>query len=145
MLSVFVTLRSFKSLKPNTQVKSILKGVGAFLLILCAIIPIYVPQYLFKGYSMVGAGNIDNFKMGTFFHIVWIVFVVLEGVGLTLLFKKKSYEDRFIVVLIMALALVMQYHQMFTCIGEITAHRMPFQLCNMAGFFILLMLVTKSE
>ena len=145
MLSVFVTLRSFKSLKPDTQVKSILKGVGAFLLILCAIIPIYVPQYLFKGYSMVGAGNIDNFKMGTFFHIVWIVFVVLEGVGLTLLFKKKSYEDRFIVVLIMALALVMQYHQMFTCIGEITAHRMPFQLCNMAGFFILLMLVTKSE
>ena len=45
----------------------------------------------------------------------------------------------------LALSLVMQYHQMFTCIGEITAHRMPFQLCNMAGFFILLMLLTKSE
>lgn len=145
MLSVFVTMRSYKDLKPSKDWKKILLGVGAFLLIACSIIPIYVPQYLFKGYSMVGAGNIDNFKMGTFFHIVWMIFVILEGVGITLYFRKKSAQDRFIVVLILALALIMQYHTMFTCIGEITAHRMPFQLCNMAGFFILLTLLTKNE
>ena len=45
----------------------------------------------------------------------------------------------------LSLSLVMQYNQMFTCIGEITAHRMPFQLCNMAGLFILVTLLTRSE
>ena len=76
---------------------------------------------------------------------MWIAWVIIEGVALTLLFRKKSYEDKYIVTLMLSLSLVMQYNQMFTCIGEITAHRMPFQLCNMAGFFILLMLLTKSE
>ena len=145
ILAVFVTLRNKEQLKFNKDKKSILKSVGAFLLILCAIIPIYIPQYLTLGYSMIGAGNIDNFKMGTFFHAVWIVFVVLEGVFVTLYFRKKSYTDRYIVMLILSFALILQYHTMFTCIGEITAHRYPFQLCNMAGFFILLMLLTKNE
>lgn len=145
MLAVFITLRERKNLAINKDVKSALLNVGAFLLIMLAVMPIYVPQYLFKGYSMVGAGNLDNFKMGSFFHIVWIIMVVVEGVLLTLFFKKRSYSDRFTLVLILALALILQYHTMFTCIGEITAHRFPFQLCNMAGFFILLTLLTKSE
>ncbi|MBQ7408540.1 MAG: YwaF family protein [Clostridia bacterium] len=145
MLAIFITLRSFKSFKINKNVKSVLINVAAFVAILFAIIPIYVPQYLFKGYSMVGAGNLDNFKMGTFFHIVWMIGVIIEGVVLSLVFKKKSYSDRFILVLILAFALIMQYNQMFTGIGEITTHRMPFQLCNMAGLFILLMLITKNE
>ncbi|MBR2968756.1 MAG: YwaF family protein [Clostridia bacterium] len=145
MLIAFVSLRSLDTLLSFEGKKYVLKLLGVFALVLFSIIPIYVPQYLFKGYSLVGAGNLDNFEMGTFFHIVWIILVILEGVGLTLLFKKKSYEDRFIVVLVMAIALVMQYNQMFTGIGEITAHRMPFQLCNMAPLFIMVMLLTKNE
>ena len=145
MVIVFVTLNSFKDLKFEMNVKSILTGLGVFLLVFLSIMPIYVPQYLFKGYSMTTEDVFTTFKMGKPFHIAWMIFVIIEGIALTLLFKKKSYNTRFIVVLVLALSLIMQYHEMFTAIGEITAHRMPFQLCNMAGFFILLTLLTKNE
>ncbi len=145
MLIVYIVLKHFDKFKEPITKKGILKGLGVFLLLFFSIMPIYAPQYIFKGYSPSTANNFDNFKMATPFHIIWVVFVIIEGVALTLLFKKKSYEDKYIVVLMLALSLVMQYHQMFTCVGEITAHRMPFQLCNMAGFFILLMLLTKNE
>ncbi len=145
MIIVFVIMRNFDVLKEKPNKKGLLVGLGIFLMIFFSIMPIYAPQYLFKGYSLTTENNFDNFKMLTPFHIIWIVFVIIEGIVLTKLFKNKSYEDKYIVVLMLALSLVMQYHEMFTCIGEITAHRMPFQLCNMAGFFILLMLLTKNE
>jgi uncharacterized membrane protein YwaF len=74
-----------------------------------------------------------------------MIFVLVEGFVITKVCKNKSYEDRFITVLILSIALIMQYNQMFTGIGEITTHRMPFQLCNMAPLFIIVMLLTKSE
>lgn len=145
MIILFVVLKNFDTFKKSITTKSALINLGIFALVFFSILPIYAPQYIFKGYSLTTENNFDNFKMGTPFHIIWIIFVIIEGVSLTLLFKNKSYEDKYIVVLMLALSLVMQYHEMFTCIGEITAHRMPFQLCNMAGFFILLMLLTKNE
>lgn len=145
MLIAFITLRSRESLVLNKNVKSVLKGLGVFALVFFSIMPIYAPQFIFKGYSKDFEVVFETFKMGTFFHFAWIIFVVLEGVALTLLFKKKSYEDRYIVILTLALSLLMQYNQMFTGIGELTTHRMPFQLCNMAPVFILIMLLTRSE
>ncbi len=145
MIIVFVITRNLDLLKQKPTKKSFLVGLGVFSMLFLSIMPIYAPQYIFKGYSLLGANAFDNFKMASPFHIFWIIFVIIEGVVLTKLFKNKSYEDRYIVVLMLALSLLMQYHQMFTCVGEITTHRMPFQLCNMAGFFILLMLLTRSE
>lgn len=143
-LIVFIVLRNFDVFKRKIERKSALTTVGVGVLLFFSIMPIYAPQYIFKGYSVV-FDAFDSFKMGQPFHLMWIAWVIIEGVALTLLFRKKSYEDKYIVMLMLSLSLVMQYNQMFTCIGEITAHRMPFQLCNMAGFFILLMLLTKSE
>lgn len=145
MIIVFVIMRNFEVLKQKPDKKGVLTGLGVFLMLFLSIIPIYAPQYIFGGYSLVGENNFDNFKMGSPFHFIWIGAVIIEGIVLTKLFKKKSYQDRYILVLVLALSLIMQYNQMFTCVGEITTHRMPFQLCNMAGFFILLMLLTKSE
>ena len=145
MIIVYVMMRNLDVLKEKPDKKSIFTGLGVFLMLFLSIIPIYAPQYLFRGYSLVGENNFDNFKMASPFHFIWIAAVIVEGIVLTKLFKKKSYQDRYIVVLMLALSLIMQYNKMFTCVGEITTHRMPFQLCNMAGFFILLMLLTKSE
>ena len=138
-------MRNFDVLKQKPNTKGVLVGLGVFLMLFLSIMPIYAPQYIFRGYSLVGENNFDNFKMATPFHFIWIAGVIVEGIVLTKLFKKKSYEDKYILILMLSLSLIMQYNQMFTCVGEITAHRMPFQLCNMAGFFILLMLLTKSE
>lgn len=145
MIIVFVIMRNFSVFKQKTDKKGIFVGLGVWLLLFLSIMPIYAPQYIFKGYALLDEIAFDSFKMGSPFHLIWIISVVVEGIVLTKLFKNKSYQDRYIVVLMLSLSLVMQYNQMFTCVGEITAHRMPFQLCNMAGFFILLMLLTKSE
>jgi len=145
ILLVFITLKNLDCYKVNKDRKSVLQNFAVFFLILFSIIPIYVPQYLFCGYAPNGIKSFSTFKIGTFFHFAWIAFVIAEGVVLTKVFKKKDYDTRFIVVLTLAISLLMQYNQMFTGIGEITAHRMPFQLCNMAGFFIILMLLTKNE
>ena len=145
MLIAFITMHNFDVLKQKPDKKGFFAGIGVFVMLFLSIMPIYAPQYIFKGYSLVGENAFDTFEMGSPFHIIWIIAVIAEGMLLTKLFKKRSYEDRYIVILVLALSLIMQYNQMFTCVGEITAHRMPFQLCNMAGFFILLMLLTKSE
>lgn len=145
MIIAFVIMRNLDLLKEKPDKKGVLTGLVAFVMLFLSIMPIYAPQYIFRGYSNVGEGNFDNFKMGSPFHLIWIGCVIAEGILLTLLFRKKSREDRYIVVLMLSLSLIMQYNQMFTCVGEITTHRMPFQLCNMAGLFILLMLLTKSE
>ena len=54
---------------------------------------------------MVSDNNFDNFKMGTPFHFIWIAFVIIEGIVLTIWFRKKSYTDRYILMVILALAL----------------------------------------
>ena len=145
MIIAFVVMRDFDVFKQRPNRKGVLAGIGVFLMLFFSIMPIYAPQYIFKGYSFPGANAFDTFEMGSPFHIIWVVGVIIEGILLTKLFKNKSYEDRYIVILVLTLSLVMQYNQMFTCVGEITAHRMPFQLCNMAGFFLLLMLLTRRD
>lgn len=145
MLLVYITLKNFKNYKLNRTKKSVLSNFAVFFMVLISIMPIYVPQYLFCGYSLSTEKTFTTFEMGTFFHFAWIAFVIIEGIVLTKIFKKKDYDTRFIVVLTLAISLLWQYNEMFTGIGEIKASRYPFQLCNMAGFFIILMLLTKSE
>ncbi len=145
ILLAFVFLSWRKEIFDFKYKKEVLLSVGILVSIIFSIIPIYVPQYLTKGYSFSYEETFTTFKMGEFFHIVWIIAVILEGIILTKIFKNKSREAKLILVYVLSFSLLMQYNQMFTGIGEITAHRMPFQLCNMAPLFILLMLLLKSE
>ncbi len=145
MLLINIVVFETKDLLPTFTVKKVLTFLALLCALLFSILPIYVPQYLFKGYALTTEQGFSTFAFGKFYHIGWIIFTILEGVAITLIFRKKSYEIRYIVVLCLGLSLLLQYNEMFTGIGEITASRMPFQLCNMAAFFIILTLLTKSE
>ncbi len=145
MLLINIVVFETKDLLPTFTVKKVLTFLALLCALLFSILPIYVPQYLFKGYSLTTEETFSTFSFGKFYHIGWIIFTILEGVAITLIFRKKSYDIRYIVVLCLGLSLLLQYNEMFTGIGEITASRMPFQLCNMAPFFIMLTLLTKSE
>ena len=144
-LLINIAVFDTKDIIPTFTVKKVLTFLAVLVGLLFSILPIYVPQYLFKGYALTTEQGFSTFAFGKFYHIGWIIFTILEGVAITLIFRKKSYEIRYIVVLCLGLSLLLQYNEMFTGIGEITASRMPFQLCNMAAFFILLTLLTKSE
>ena len=145
LLLMNIVIFDRKKILPVFKTKNVLTFFAVLVALIFSILPIYAPQYIFKGYALSTENVFSTFSFGKFYHIGWILFTILEGVVLTLIFRKKSYEIRYIVVLCLGLSLLLQYNEMFTGIGEITASRMPFQLCNMAAFFILLTLLTKSE
>ena len=103
------------------------------------ILPPYALEGIFHSYSNV------MFTVFSTAHIVWILSVFFEIVILTLLFKNRSYEDRYILVLLLALSLFVQYNQLFSSLGELTCKRMPFQLCNIAAYLILVSIITKNR
>ncbi len=111
-------------------------------ILLCSIItilPIYALEGIFNTFS--------NLIFGRFsaLHISWILVLIAEGIILTLIFRKKSYEDRYIVVLILALSLFLQFNQLFSSLGELTCKRMPLQLCNLAAYIMLISVIFKSR
>lgn len=132
-----VTLReqSFLKFKKNDIVPFI---VLLFVLIF-SIIPIYAPEAIFNHQSDI------KFKMFAPSHFVWMAFMVLEVFVLYKMYKDKSEEDRYIVVLILALCLLVQYNQMFSSQGELNCKRLPLQLCNLAAYLTLISIVFKNR
>lgn len=106
---------------------------------IATVLPIYALEGIFNTYT--------NFIFKTFgiLHISWILFLLTEGVVLVLIFKNRSYEDRYVLVLVLALSLFLQYNQLFYSLGELTCKRMPFQLCNIAAYLILVSIITKNR
>jgi len=101
-------------------------------------LPIYVPQYLF--------GHVD-IKMIRFswVHLAWVVLIVAIILVLYLGFQYKPYEAKYLLVLSMSWALMLQFSQMFTATAEINVAKLPLQLCNLGSYLALLMLLKKSN
>lgn len=101
-------------------------------------LPIYVPQYLF--------GHV-NIMMTRFslVHIAWIVLIVAIILVLYLAFQYKSYEAKYLLVLSMAWALMMQFSQVFVAVAEINIMKLPLQLCNLGSYLALIMILKKSD
>lgn len=133
---VILTYRNKKSLAlaKNEIVNFVLILLGVTYMSL----PIYVPQYL--------SGHI-NVMMTRFspIHIGWILGMVAIVVALYFIFRNKSYEARYLLVLSMAWALMMQFSQMFTASGELNVMKLPLQLCNLGSYLALAMLLKRNE
>jgi len=100
-------------------------------------VPIYVPQHIF-GYSNI------LFDAWSVSHIIWIITVVVEIIVLYFVFRKKDAEVKRLACLVMSLALILQYNQMFSAIS-INIERLPLQLCNIGSFLILFSLILKNR
>ena len=109
------------------------------IVLIFSIIPIYAPEAIFDHQSNI------KFKMFSLSHIIWILFMVGEVYLSNKIFKNKSEEDRYILVLILALSLLVQYNQMFSSQGELNCKRMPLQLCNLAAYLTLFSIVFKNR
>lgn len=133
---VLLTYRNRKALAIARKeiANQILILVGAIWISL----PIYVPQHLF--------GHV-NIMMTRFsiVHIAWMISIVVIIVALHFLFRKKSYEARYLLVLALSWALMMQFSQMFTASAELNIMKLPLQLCNLGSYLALAMLLTKNE
>lgn len=133
---VLLTYRNRKNLavKKNEVVNLILIFIGVTYISL----PIYVPQHLFGLSDML----ISRFSL---IHIIWMVGIVAIIAALYFIFKNKSYEARYLLVLALSWALMMQFNQMFTASSELNVMKLPLQLCNLGSYLALAMLLTKNE
>ena len=101
-------------------------------------LPIFVPQYLF--------GHVNIMMIGfTLPHYVWIALTIVIIHVLYRMFQYKCYESKYMLVLSMAWALMMQFSQMFTASAELNLMKLPLQLCNLGSYLALLMLAKKSD
>lgn len=101
-------------------------------------LPIYVPQYLF------GHINVMMIRF-TPVHLGWILSIPAIIVALYFGFRHKSYEVRYLLVLALSWALLMQFSQMYTASGELNVMKLPLQLCNLGSYLALIMLLKKSD
>lgn len=106
-------------------------------LIILSVMPIYVPQYLFGYTNLI-------FEAWSLPHILWLISVIAEIVIIYFALRKKSEPIKMLVLYILALSLLMQYNQMFGAIS-LNIARLPFQLCNIGSYLILVALITKSK
>ena len=101
-------------------------------------LPIYVPQYL------LGHINLMMIRFSAV-HIAWIISIIAIIVTLYFVFRNRSYEAKYLLVLSMAWALMMQFSQMFTASSELNIMKLPLQLCNLGSYLALLMLLKKRD
>ena len=121
--------------KKNEIIPFVLLLVGSIITIL----PIYALEGIFNTYTDAIFGRFS------IYHIIWILLIVFEIAIFTIIFKKRSYEDRYILVLVLALSLFLQFNQLFSSLGELTCKRMPLQLCNVAAYLTLISIITKNR
>ncbi|MBQ1963014.1 MAG: YwaF family protein [Clostridia bacterium] len=119
--------------------RDILPFLGLIPLLSFSIVPTYALEGIFHTYTDIA------FKAFTPAHFVWLACMVLEIAVLTLIFRRKPEEDRYILVLILSFSLLLQFNQLFASLGELTCKRMPLQLCNIATYLLPIALLKKNR
>lgn len=132
-----LTLRDPSVLKFGKR--DILPFLGLIPLLAFSIVPTYALEGIFHTYTEI------PFKAFTPAHFVWLACMILEITVLTLIFRKRSEEDRYLLVLILAFSLLLQFNQLFASLGELTCKRMPLQLCNIATYLLPIALLKKNR
>lgn len=102
-----------------------------------SVVPIYVMQHLFGHTNLI-------FEAYGIVHFGWMIFLAGEIVALYYIFRRQNQETKMVLLFVLSLSLIMQYLQMFSAIS-INIERLPFQLCNLGSFFILISLITKNK
>ncbi len=101
--------------------------------------PIYTLQQIFGHVGKV------TFNVGDISHILFMLIIIIEAIVLYTIFKNETYENKYILLLVMNLSLLFQYNSFFKTDDIIIADRYPLQLCNIAGAFLMVTLLTKNE
>ncbi len=135
IIPVLMQLR-YKHIINVKNPKEVLLTVGVVPLIMIQMMPSYIPKTL-----------VDNLglspKMFGDLHFIWIGALVAEIILLHFIFKKRSEKDKFTFISYMTIAQVM--HTMSPFLRGFTYSRLPLQLCNIAAFSYLYMIIKKSK
>ena len=103
-----------------------------FPLVLLAITPVYVPQSLF------GFGE-ETYTMFGGFHFGWIGILIVVTLSLYFAFRSRPMHDCKMLCMFLTFALFFHYNSLYLMGAPLS--RLPFQLCNIASYLILIAMV----
>lgn len=103
---------------------------------LLIVVPVYVPQSLF-GFTRryMNPLSLENF--------VWILLIFAIIAIIYFVFRFKDYETRYSVLMFLALLLFFHYNSIY--LMDLVASRLPFQLCNLGAYLILLAFLIRKQ
>ena len=110
--------------------------LGMTVLIMIQMMPSYIPN------SLISTFNIGTGMFGGL-HLLWLGCLAAEIILLHFIFRNRSEKDKYMLLLFLVLAQVM--HTTSPMIRGFTFSRLPLQLCNIAAFFYLYMIIKKDK
>lgn len=110
--------------------------LGLLPLALLIVMPVYLPQ------SILGFTEI-YMKPLTIPNFAWIIFNLIIIVIIYFAFRFKSYECRYSVLVFLALLVFLHYNSIYMM--DLLASRLPFQLCNLGAYLVLIALLIKKQ
>lgn len=121
------------------NVKSKSEWLHFFGLLPCAlliVIPVTLPQSLF-GYTKM------FMKPLTIQNFAWIAVILLLTMILYLAFRFKNKETRYMICVFLALYLFYHYNTIY--LMDLKLSRLPFQLCNLGSYLVLIALLIRKQ
>ncbi len=116
--------------------KEILNIIVALPLIHLQMMPAYVPQSIKRdpGISMAMFGEL---------HLGWILLLIAECVLLHFFFRKRSKEDKYLLLVFLVFA--QMFNTNSAMLRGMTLSRLPLQLCSIAAFFYFYTILSKNR
>ena len=121
------------NVKDRAEWQNLALGLPAMLLYM---MPAYIPQALFGKTDIA----IESFSP---LHLLWIVLIPLEIVIIYLYFRNRSKEDKWVLCAFLILAQFFHTNSVF--LRGFKFSRVPLQLCCLAAFLYLIILLTKNR
>lgn len=104
-------------------------------IVLCTF-PVYLPQSLFGFTKLL-------MKPFSIQHILWLVLIFAIIIVMYFLLRFKPFEVRYAVCVYMALYLFVHYNWIY--LMDLKLSRLPFQLCNLGSYLILIGLLIRKQ
>ena len=132
-IAVLVCIRTKHFLRV-TDPREVLRFILALPFVALATMPVYVPQSII-GYSSL---RLSSFSVA---HLFWMVALIAVTLIIYLVFRFRSYEDRYNLCLFLTLVLFFHYNSLY--LMGFSLPRLPIQLCNLAAFFYIIAIPFK--
>ena len=118
------------------NVKEVLSTIGMVPLIMIQMMPSYIIRPFLSDFKL---------TVGMFgeFHLLWIFSLIIEIILLHYIFRNRSEKDKYMLLVFLVLAQIM--HTNSQMLIGFTFSRIPLQLCNIAAFLYLYMIITKDK
>lgn len=121
------------------NVKDKKEWINFFILLplaLIIVVPVTLPQSLF--------GFTNKFMVPfTLPHFLWIAIIFALLVIIYFAYRFKDYETRYMICVFLALYLFLHYNSIY--LMDFVMSRLPFQLCNLGSYLVLIGLLTKNQ